>query len=270
MTAFTAFDRLARQLAPRTAIVLGSGLGGVIEQFQEAASIAYGEIPGLCTTTVSGHPGSLGVGFWDEIPILVFHGRLHFYEGHAPEVVTGIARVAAGLGSKVFVLTNASGAINPRLAPGSLLAISKHIKLIGRDAWRAIVDRTGDSKGGPYSQRLIDRLQSREAGAGRELFSGVYAALTGPSYETPAEIRALGVCGADVVGMSTALEAEAAAELGLEVVGISCITNAAAGLSSRLLTHKEVLDNARLGIQRLEALVGHIVSERARSSSSKN
>jgi purine-nucleoside phosphorylase len=259
MSAFAAFARLVDGLTPRTAIVLGSGLGGVIGAFRELGSIAFGQIPGLFQTTVRGHSGQLAVGLWDEIPVLLFLGRLHFYEGHSREVLIGPVRVAANFGTKVFVLTNAAGGINPLLKPGSLMAIRKHIKLVGSNAWRGLAAQSETIPGSSYSPRLIEAMHRHEAAVGRELLVGVYAALTGPSYETPAEIRALAACGADAVGMSTALEAEAAAELGQEVAAISCVTNAAAGLSNGPLDHAEVLDNAKLAIERLSAILTHIV-----------
>jgi purine-nucleoside phosphorylase len=262
MVDFTTFDRLVHKLAPRTAIVLGSGLSGVIDRFLELGSIAFGDIPGLSPTTVHGHPGRLAIGLWNGVPILLFRGRLHFYEGHSHEIVTGPIHVAASFGSKVLVLTNAAGGINPSLSPGSLMAIRKHINLVQCDAWRVLASGSDLPASFPYSERLLEVMQSQNAADGNVIFAGVYAALTGPSYETPAEIRALANCGADAVGMSTALEAEAAAELGMEVAAISCITNAAAGLGFGQLNHAEVLDNAKLGVERLSELLARIVSER--------
>lgn len=256
MTAFAAFERLVQRLQPRPAIVLGSGLGGVVEVFREEGSIGFADIPGLSPTTVRGHRGQLVAGHWDHVPALLFRGRLHFYEGHSHEAVTEPVRIARSLGIKAFILTNAAGGINPALKLGDLMAIHRHLKLINGSAWHSVVDTSPPA---PYSTRLIELMRSQEALAGRELMAGTYAALTGPSYETPAEIRALAACGADAVGMSTALEAETAAECGLEVAAISCVTNAAAGLSAGLLSHAEVLDNAKLGVQRLCTLLGHVV-----------
>jgi purine-nucleoside phosphorylase len=257
-----AFDRFAgvvRSATPRAAVVLGSGLAAVASDFRERDTIPFGEIPGLVPSTVHGHTGRLAVGEWGNIPALVFFGRLHFYEGHSWEVVTGIVRTAANLGAKVLVLTNAAGGIHPALAPGGLMAIRGHLKLLGPGAWRRLA--AGENPAAPYSGRLIELMQAHEAAAGRELIAGVYAALTGPSYETPAEIRALRMCGADAVGMSTAMEAEAAvaAALGLEVAAVSCVTNRAAGLTDDLLDHGEVLVNAKLATERLGGLIGHVI-----------
>jgi purine-nucleoside phosphorylase len=253
MTPFAEFEQAVRGLRPATAIVLGSGLGGITTGFRESASIAFTDVPGLATTTVKGHAGRIATGLWAERPVLIFLGRLHFYEGHSREVVAGPVRIAASLGAKRLILTNAAGGIRPDLLPGSLMAIRAHLNLLGRDRWRALAN--GSALCEPYSQQLIQSFGQYELQAGREMPVGIYAALTGPCYETPAEIRALAACGADSVGMSTALEAEAAAELGLEVAAISCITNKAAGLSGGTLDHAEVLANAKLAVEQLGGLV---------------
>jgi purine-nucleoside phosphorylase len=257
--AFAEFGRVVRGLGPEAAVVLGSGLGGAAAQFCESASIPFGDIPGLVPTTVRGHTGRLAVGLWGEAPALLFLGRPHFYEGHSREVVTGTVRVAADLGVNRLVLTNAAGGIHPALAPGSLMAIRGHIKLVGPGAWRELPAGTGVAE--LYGRELIRVMRDHEVAAGRELPVGVYAALTGPCYETPAEIRALAACGADAVGMSTALEAEAAAGLGLEVAAISCITNKGAGLGGATLDHAEVLVNAKLAVERLGGLIVRLVNE---------
>jgi purine-nucleoside phosphorylase len=253
--------------------VLGSGLSGAILAFEERASIPFCDIPGLNATTVHGHVGRLALGIWNNVPLLLFAGRSHFYEGQEPASLTRPVQIAAHFGIKLFAMTNAAGGINPALIPGQLMLIRDHMKLIGPHAWRVMAQvptepepplspqtrLSNSSRQSVYSRRLIDSLCAREAAAGRSLFIGSYAALTGPSYETPAEIRALAACGADAVGMSTALEAEAAALHGLEVVAISCITNAAAGLGPGQLNHAEVLDNAKLAVERLGLLLGHLV-----------
>lgn len=249
MSAFADFERVTRPLAPRTAVVLGSGLGDVASDFHEFASIPFADVPNLAPPTVHGHGGRVVVGRWGVTPNLLFLGRLHFYEGHSRDVVTGIVRVAANLGVKRLILTNAAGGIHPDLGPGSLMAIRGHFKLLGSDAWRALA--VGNALVTPYSPHLLALMP--------DLFAGVYAALTGPCYETPAEIRALAACGADAVGMSTALEAEAAAKREMEVAAISCITNKAAGLEPGTLDHGEVLANARLALERLRDLLTHLV-----------
>jgi len=249
MSVFTEFAQIAHGLAPQSAIVLGSGLGGVTTGFVEVASVSFADVPGLVQTTVQGHKGRIAVGHWNGTPTMVFHGRMHFYEGHSQEAVTAPVRIAADLGVKRLILTNAAGGIQASLDPGALMAIRGHIKIIGPEAWRTLA--AGTAVNTPYSPQLLARMPS--------LIAGVYAALTGPCYETPAEIRAFARCGFDAVGMSTALEAEAAAELGMEVAAISCITNKAAGLSEAPLDHKEVLVNAKLAVERLAELIGELI-----------
>jgi purine-nucleoside phosphorylase len=256
-SAFPAFAAAVRALAPTPAVVLGSGLAGVTADFRERASVSFGDIPGLVPPTVPGHTGRLAVGEWAGTPALVFFGRLHVYEGHPWAAVTGPVRVLADLGANRLLLTNAAGGIHPSLGPGSLMAIRDHVTLLDRDAWRELT--AGERRPSPYSPRLVRVLQDNEAAAGRELLAGVYAALTGPSYETPAEIRALRTSGADAVGMSTAREAEAAAALGLEVAAVSCITNKAAGLGGAPLDHREVLANAKLAAGRLGLLLASAI-----------
>jgi purine-nucleoside phosphorylase len=259
MTPFDAFARTVVALAPRTALVLGSGLSEVAAVFTAHAAIGFGDVPGLVPPTVPGHSGHLAVGTWAGTPALVFLGRLHCYEGHPWRTVTGAVRTAAELGVRRVILTNASGGIHPALVPGGLMAIRGHIKLLEPSEWRALARDGAVAR--PYSARLIAALQAHEAAAGRELLAGVYAALTGPSYETPAEIRALAACGADAVGMSTAVEAEEAARLGLEVAALSCITNRAAGLGGATLDHTAVLANAQLAAERMGELLGRLVGE---------
>ena len=268
MIDFPDFAHLVRRLAPKTAVVLGTGLEGVVAACREAASIAFARVPGLSPPTVEGHPGRVSLGVWDEVPVLIFRGRSHLYEGCPADALGQPWRLTAAWGVRTFVLTNAAGGINPALGPGSLMVIRRHMKLLDRKACQVLArerdqttSRETDSRS-PYSPRLIESIVSHEAAAGRTLLAGVYAAVTGPCYETPAEIRALAVCGVDVAGMSTALEAEAAAELGLEVVGLSCVTNAAAGLSARPLDHAEVVRNAHLGIERLGEIVRQLVMGR--------
>lgn len=257
MSAFADFARAVSHVKPRTAVVLGSGLAGATAAFAERASVSFGDVPGLVPPTVHGHGGRLAVGAWAGAPALLFAGRVHFYEGHRWEVVTGTVRTAAELGATRLILTNAAGGIHEKLVPGELMALTGHLKLLDRGAWRALA--AGDGVARPYSARLLDVAQAHERAVGRELVAGVYAALTGPSYETPAEIRALAACGADAVGMSTATEAEEAVRLGLEVAALSCITNRAAGLNDAPLDHSEVLVNAKLAVVRVGELLAQLI-----------
>ena len=228
--------------------MLGSGLGAIGSHFRESASVSFAEIPGLVPTTVGGHTGRLALGDWEGTPALVFFGRLHYYEGLAWDAVTAPVRLAAECGAKLLVLTNAAGGIHPRLHPGSLMALRGHLAILDGADWKSI--RTAS----PYSERLLRILENAN------LLAGIYASLTGPSYETPAEIRALTAMGADAVGMSTAREAEAAAKLGMEVAAISCITNRAAGLADAPLDHGDVLDNAKLATDKLGDLIGRLIA----------
>ncbi len=248
--AFAALRSCAAGLVPRTAVVLGSGLGGATVGFTPAAAVGYGDVPGLVPPTVAGHKGQLAVGHWYGVPVLVCFGRVHFYEGHPWDRVTRLVYLAAELGVRRLLLTNAAGGIHPALQPGSLMAIRAHLKLLDREAWQDLEWRK------MYTPRLVELLGQLEPG----LLAGTYAALTGPSYETPAEIRALAAVGADAVGMSTAVEAETAMSLGLEVAGLSSITNKAAGLSAGPLSHKEVEECARDMAARVGTLIGKFVA----------
>jgi purine-nucleoside phosphorylase len=260
MTPFDTFARTVAALAPRTAVILGSGLTDAAGAFTGRASVEFGAVPGLAAPTVGGHGGVLAVGAWSGAPVLLFRGRLHLYEGLPRAVVTGTVRTAAALGIKRVILTNAAGGIHPALVPGGLMAIRGHLTLLEPNSWRALARERDPAQ--PYDPRLVEVMRAHERAAGRELPAGTYAALTGPSYETPAEIRALAACGADAVGMSTAREAEEAARLGLQVAALSCITNKAAGLGGTPLNHAEVLVNARLAVERMGELVGVLLGAR--------
>jgi purine-nucleoside phosphorylase len=253
MTPFTA---AIREYRPRAAVVLGSGLGAVPYRFEQVASVSFANVPGLAATSVHGHSGTIDLGHCAGVPLLVFRGRLHFYEGHSWERVASPVRLMAGWGVKTLILTNAAGGIHDRLNPGDLMVLRKHLWL---QSPQAVEGRIGNPSfdDSPYSRRLIESLQAAEPG--HELLAGVYAAVTGPCYETPAEIRALRAIGADAVGMSTAFEAITAAELGMEVVAISCITNRAAGLTCGTLDHTEVLANAGRPAERISRLLEAIL-----------
>jgi len=246
---FTQFREAVKRGKPRAAVVLGSGLGETGSIFRERVAVPFSAIPGLLPSSVGGHAGRLALGEWAGAPALVFFGRLHFYEGHPWRTVTASIRLAAELGARTLILTNAAGGIHHSLAPGALLAIRGHLPILDRDAWKNREVRT------PYSQRLLEISQGCQLGA------GIYAALTGPVYETAAEIRALAAMGADAVGMSTAKEAEAAGECGLEVAAISCITNRAAGLAEGPLAHTDVLNNARMALPRLMQVIATVIRE---------
>ena len=265
MTNFDSFRQAAQSLAPQTAIILGSGLAKAITGYTTHVECSFGDVPGLGLTTVQGHAGKVSVGLWANVPAMVFHGRLHFYEGKAWDVVTGTVKLAADLGVKTLILTNAAGGIHDELNPGDLMAITGHREWLSpRDFQRTAADFPGPPPPPLFSVEWANRLIAFEQSQGRKLLGGTYAALTGPCYETPAEIRALKACGADAVGMSTVKEAEAGVGRGLTVIGISCITNKAAGLSPGALDHKEVLANAAAPAERVGRLVEFVLKDSAR------
>lgn len=253
MTAFSDFRAAVAAVAPTAAAVFGSGLSGAADgHFAAVATIAYADVPGLVPPTVAGHGGRLAVGHWDGVPVVVCFGRVHFYEGHGWDRVTALVRMVAELGVKTLLLTNAAGGIRDDLNPGDLMPIRGHLKLLDGQAWRgfAMGDDSGREGEAPAEPGNAWRhLVVLEAATGNP--AGVYAALTGPCYETPAEIRALRVMGADAVGMSTAVEAETAAALGLAVAGVSCVTNKAAGLAAGTLSHHDVEAVAKRAVGRL-------------------
>ncbi len=240
--AYSDFQRLSRERPPIAALVLGSGLNRATEAWNRIASLRFEEIPGLAPTSVSGHRGELGLFDFRGERVLVFHGRLHFYEGHSWETVEQPVRIARELGACTLLLTNASGGIRPRQEPGTLMAIRDQIAANRPNWWRLPgLGGAAPPSPSPYSPRLLGLLQSAAGDIGLNLHEGAYAAVTGPCYETPAEIRALRSIGADAVGMSTVHEANVALSLGMEVAGVSCIANWAAGLSPTPLSHAEVL-----------------------------
>ncbi|HTM25521.1 MAG TPA: purine-nucleoside phosphorylase [Vicinamibacterales bacterium] len=234
---------------PDVAVVLGSGLGDFAGTLTAAVSIPYGDLPDWPASKVVGHEGRLVVGALAGRRVAALAGRAHFYEGHDLRTVTFAARVIGALGVKALILTNAAGGINVALTPGTLMVMDDHINLLGSNP---LVGPNDDRLGARfpdmsevYSKRLR-RLADEVAGAqGLRIGHGVYAAVHGPSYETPAEIRFLRTIGADAVGMSTVPEAIVARHMGVEVLGISCITNAAAGVLPQPLNHDEVMEVAR-------------------------
>jgi purine-nucleoside phosphorylase len=243
------------------AFVLGSGMGSVIDRITPRAAIPFGDVPGLVPPTVAGHKGQIIFGDFAGRPVLAFTGRLHFYEGHLWERVVRTVEVAAELGATAVVLTNASGGINEALGPGSLLALTDHIEWNRPFPWRTSgPGGMGGERPSPYSVRLNGELARAAAASEVPLHRGVYLSVTGPSYESPAEIRAARQIGADAVGMSTTREALRAAELGVEVAAISCIANRAAGLTGQPLSHKEVLEVVSKASANLATLLEAFVS----------
>jgi len=243
--------------APRLALVLGSGLGAFADTLADAQRIDYGDIPHWPASTVQGHSGQLVAGRHGDTPIAVMQGRVHLYEGYAPWQVIFPVRVLAQLGCHSLVVTNAAGAINPAFAAGELMLINDHINLQGTNA--CLGENLDDL--GPrffdmtyaYDREYRELARGAAERRGVALQEGVYAAVLGPSYETPAEIRMLERMGADAVGMSTVPEVTAANHLGMRVVGISCLSNMAAGVLDQPLDHEEVMET---GARVREAFIG--------------
>lgn len=240
------FIRSRCPLRPTIGLVLGSGLGGFAAELREHTVIPYAEIPHWPVSTAEGHAGDLILGRLDDVELAVMAGRAHLYEGYRPDQVVFGIRVLARLGVRRLVLTNAAGGINPAYQRGALVLISDHINLQGSNPLvgpnlEALGPRFPDMTEA-YSARLRAGARDAAAELGIPLEEGIYAAVLGPSYETPAEIRFLRTIGADLVGMSTVPETIAANHMGLEVLAISCVTNMAAGLAPGRLSHREVLE----------------------------
>lgn len=249
--AAVAHIRSLTTLEPRIGIILGTGLGNFAAAIASPTTIPYSTIPHFPRSTVEGHSGNLVLGHLGEVPVAVMQGRVHAYEGYSMAEVTFPTRVLAGLGCSTLVVTNASGGIEPSFPAGSLVLITDHINLTGLNAAAGPNEpRFAAAQGfgqrffdmsGAYSPALRD-LALREAGRqGLVLHQGVYLAVLGPSFETPAEIRAFRTLGADMVGMSTVHEVIVARHMGLNILGISLVTNPAAGVSAEIIDHNEVM-----------------------------
>lgn len=233
-------------LAPEVGVVLGSGLGEFADTLEEKTVIPYGEIPHFKKVSVVGHAGRLVIGKTGGRPIAVMQGRYHYYEGHDIREVVFPIRVLCGLGLKKLLLTNAAGGINAMLEAGDLMIIRDHINMMGVNPLKG----ENDERLGPrfpdmshvYDEELAGIIADGMRGMGMGVKKGVYLALSGPSYETPSEIKMLSVLGADAVGMSTVPEAIVARHMGVRVAGISCVSNLAAGISKTPLSHEEVTE----------------------------
>ncbi|MER3523144.1 MAG: purine-nucleoside phosphorylase [Ignavibacteria bacterium] len=240
LTESVRFIRNQTSLAPRIAIILGSGLGDFADNLTERTAIATSDIPHYPQSTVEGHKGRLVFAVLDEKPILAFQGRIHFYESNDLEAVLYPIRVAHAIGVKTLIVTNAAGGINRTFNAGDLMVIRDHINFTLQRLH--LVDDFAIRRREIYSRHLIEQAECAAASNSIVLRKGVYVGLKGPSYETAAEIEMLTRMGGDAVGMSTVFEASLAASLGMEVLGISCITNVAAGISSSKLSHAEVTE----------------------------
>lgn len=249
-------DRIPKE--PEVFLVLGSGLSGLADGVAVEASVPFREVPGFPDVGVAGHVGRLLSGTLEGRRVLLQVGRFHLYEGHSAEVVVAPVRLAAALGAKTVVLTNAAGGIGEGLAPGAIMVLDDHLNLMGRTplAGPAPVEEPrfpGHST--PYDRSLREEALRVASELRIPVFRGTYGAVLGPSYETPAEIRFLKRAGASAVGMSTVPEAVAAGALGLRVLGFSLITNRAAGLGDGVLDHVEVLEVGKAAGGQLERLI---------------
>ena len=234
------------KLRPRLAVVLGSGLGAFARELTDSVVVPYADIPHFPRSTVTGHAGRLIVGRFAKAPLAVMAGRVHAYEGYSAQEVAFPVRVLGSLGVKTLLVTNASGAVNTAFRPGELMVITDHLNLTGKNP---LVGPEGETLGPRFSDmsqayppELASICETAGHKIGLRLRKGVYAGLLGPSFETPAEIRMLRTLGADAVGMSTVLEVIAAAQMGIKVLGISCLTNMAAVILPQKLSHQEVME----------------------------
>ena len=256
-------------LSPRIGLVLGSGLGAVAEAVKDTIRIPYAEIPHFPQSTVPGHSGRLIAGLLAGVPVLVMQGRVHFYEGYTPQQVVFPLRVLGALGIQTVVLTNAAGGIQQGYHVGQIVALADHINHMG---WNPLIGpnepryRVCEGAGQrffdmteAYSRPLRDLARQAANAEGFELTEGVYLAVTGPCFETPAEIRAFRTLGATLVGMSTVPETIAARHMGMEVLGLSCVTNLAAGLGETELSHEEVFAAGKMVEDKLSALLQRVL-----------
>ncbi len=237
--------RARTDLVPAAGIVLGSGLGGLADDLEEPVAIPFADLPGWPAATAPGHVGRLLLARLGGTPVVMLQGRFHIYEGNDPGLVVQPVLLFRRLGARLVVLTNAAGGVNPAYGPGTLMLIEDHLNLTGRTP---LLGPNADEIGvrfpdlvDAWNARLREQLRTAATAEGVVLEAGIYAGLLGPQYETPAEVRMLRSLGADAVGMSTVLECIAARWAGLDVCGVSLVTNAGAGYTGEPLTHEEVL-----------------------------
>ena len=246
-------------LRPRIGLVLGSGLGAVADGLSDAVGIPYEEIPHFPTSTAEGHAGILDIGILDNVPLAVLQGRAHLYEGYSPREIVLPVRALGRMGVRAVVLTNAAGGISPAYSRGALVIVRDHINLQGQNPLIGANDeRLGlrhPDMTDAYNARFRQFVHEESERLGGGIFEGVYAAVTGPNFETPAEIRFLRTIGADLVGMSTVPEVIAARHMGMEVLAISLVTNMAAGMTGEKITTEEVVETGERLANKLLALL---------------
>jgi purine-nucleoside phosphorylase len=265
LDALEAAVRARSDLVPEVGIVLGSGLGGLADELEDAVAIPFAELPGWPAATAPGHVGRLLLGRLGGRPVVMLLGRFHLYEGNAPGLVVQPVLLFRHLGAKVLVLTNAAGGLDPSLGPGTLMVIRDHLNLTGQNP---LIGPNADGIGARFpdmteawSLRLRGRLHTAGAAEGVQLAEGVYIGLVGPSYETPAEVRLYAALGGHAVGMSTVMECIAARWAGLEVCGVSLVTNAGAGYTGEPLSHEEVLAAGAEAGPRLARVIRRFVAD---------
>lgn len=250
---------------PQVGIVLGSGLGGYADNMEISCEIPYREIPGFPVSTVQGHDGKFLFGYVKNTPVILMKGRVHYYEGYSMEDVVLPVRLMGLLGADTVILTNAAGGINRTFQAGDLMLITDHISIAVPNPLRGEnIDELGTrfpDMSHVYDPELQEAAKKTAARQGISLREGIYVQCSGPSYETPAEIRMLGALGADAVGMSTVCEAIAARHMGMKVCGISCITNMAAGILDQPLDHREVQKSADQAKEKFENLITGLVGK---------
>ena len=253
---------------PKVGIILGSGLGGLADAVQDADVIPFGELPHWPTSTVLGHSGRLVIGTLQGKPVMVMQGRIHFYEGYSMSQVTMPVRVMKRLGVETLVVTNAAGAINPEFEPGDLMLIEDNLNLVAMMGFNPLVGPNIDEFGvrfpdmsQPYDRALMDLARKASAKAGVPLRQGVYAGLSGPSFESPADLRFLRGIGSDAVGMSTVPEVIVAHHASMRILGISGISNKANLDGNTITTHQEVLDAGLVMVPKLEKLIKTVLAD---------
>lgn len=257
----------AEGFRPRVAVVLGSGLGGVADAVCDGVEIPYQEIPFFMTSTVEGHAGKLIIGKCGGVDVLAMKGRFHFYEGYSMEEITLPVRVFSLMGVNTIIITNAAGGTSPKLSPGSLMMITDHINLMGDNPLRG----PNDERFGPrfpdmtfvYTPSCIEAARKAAHELDIMLAEGVYLALRGPSYETPAEVRMMRDLGGNAIGMSTVPEAIVARQCGMQVLAFSCITNIAAGLGQEEINHSEVMEIGERAGRQLSELILKLIPKLA-------
>ncbi len=265
LAALVAAVRVRTDIVPEVGIVLGSGLGGLADDLEDAVAIPFADLPGWPAATAPGHAGRLLLGTLAGRSVVMLQGRFHLYEGNDPGLVIQPVLLFKQLGARLVVLTNAAGGLDPSFGPGTLMVMRDHINLTGRSP---LIGPNADELGprfpdltDAWDPRLRERLHAAAAAEGIGLEEGIYVGLTGPTYETPAEVRMLASLGGHAVGMSTVLECIAARWVGLEVCGVSLVTNAGAGYSGEPLTHEEVLAAGQVAGPRLARVIRRFLTD---------